>query len=87
MVSPAVRSGSPTAGASADTQVLGSRLARDEALIGAPAPRNDFFGFFGPFIAFTGRDILTLVGSAAVALLSGIAAVAVARRRVRRTAA
>ncbi|TML92351.1 MAG: hypothetical protein E6G06_06235 [Actinobacteria bacterium] len=80
-------SGLPTAGASTETEVLGSRLARDEALIGAPEPRNDFFGFFGPFIAFTGRDILTLVGAAAVTLLSGIATVAVARRRVRRTSA
>jgi hypothetical protein len=76
--------GSPRgSGTTAGADVRAARLAR-EALLGATQPRNDFFGWFGPFIPFTGTDILTLVNGAAVALLAGMATVAVARRRARR---
>jgi hypothetical protein len=79
-----VAHGSPLpSGGSTAAEVRAARLAR-EALLGATQPRNDFFGWFGPFIPFTGTDILTLVNGAAVALLAGIATIFVARRRARR---
>jgi hypothetical protein len=62
-------------------------LPRDPTLIRATQPQNDFFGWFGPFMAFTGADILTLVSAAAVALLLGIGTVTAVRRRTRRAAA
>ena len=69
--------------ASVDAQ---TRLARDPTLIGATQPRNDFFGWFGPF-AFTGGDILTLVYAAAAALLAGVAMITAIRRRASRARA
>lgn len=81
--SPTVHGSPRASGATSGVDVRAARLARD-ALIGATQPRNDFFGWFGPFIPFTGTDILTLVNAAAVALLGGLATVVVARRRARR---
>jgi hypothetical protein len=85
--------GSPTAPgsprAAGATAALDSRLtrlaARDSTLVGASPRRNDFFGWFGPFMAFTGANILTLVNAAAAALLAGIGTVTAVRRRARRS--
>ena len=87
MLSGPTSGGGTAGGAGALTSVdAQTRLARDPTLIGATQPRNDFFGWFGPF-AFTGGDILTLVYVAAAALLVGFATITTIRRRARRARA
>ncbi len=71
-------------GASSTSSGGGGTVVDAQTLIRATQPRNDFFGWFGPFMAFTGAHILTLVNAAAAALLVGIGIVIAVRRRARR---
>jgi hypothetical protein len=83
---PIARGASGGVGASDTGTVVDAltRLPSDQALIRATQVRGDFFGWFGPFMAFTGADILTLVNGAAAALLVGVGTLTAARRRARR---
>ena len=82
---PSTRGSPRSPGATAGVDARRTSLTRDPTLVGATQPRNDFFGWFGPFMAFTGADILTLVSAALAVLLAGIGAVTAARRRARRS--
>jgi hypothetical protein len=81
---PADHSGSSGGGSGKTIVDARKTLPGDPTLIRVTQPLNDFFGWFGPFMAFTGADILTMANAAAVALLLGLGSVSVARRRSRR---
>jgi hypothetical protein len=46
-------------------------------------PRSEYYGWFGLFMALTGRDIVTVVRVALAALCTGLAAMVAARRLLR----
>lgn len=87
--------GNPTASAPAPPRpfagVSGRRVSARQNVAGEPAlvsttqPRGYYFGWFGLFMAFTGRDILGMLHLAVVALCVGLGSMVAARHMLRPT--